>query len=69
MNYTWYKHGQKMAIAWEKKISFIVYHNDTRSYFCIAQNKHGNQSSAEIHLTVEGKLSTGFRCTGFMNTV
>ncbi|XP_039522628.1 sialic acid-binding Ig-like lectin 7 [Pimephales promelas] len=67
MNYTWYKHGQKMAIAWEKKISFIVYHNDTRSYFCIAQNKHGNQS-AEIHLTVEEESGFSQRviygCTG-----
>ncbi|XP_067291567.1 junctional adhesion molecule A-like [Pseudorasbora parva] len=55
MNYTWYKREQEMPIAWGKKISLIVTHNNTGSYFCIAENKHGNQSSAEIQLTIEGQ--------------
>ncbi|XP_048030604.1 B-cell receptor CD22-like [Megalobrama amblycephala] len=68
MTYTWYKHGQEMPIAQGKKISFIVTHNNTGSYFCIAQNKHGKQSSAEIQLTVEGERGFFYRvifgCTG-----
>ncbi|XP_056110017.1 B-cell receptor CD22-like [Rhinichthys klamathensis goyatoka] len=68
MNYTWYKRGQEMAIAWAKKISFIVTHNNTGSYFCIAQNNHGKQSSAEIQLTVEEESAFSQRviygCTG-----
>ncbi|KAK9953458.1 hypothetical protein ABG768_017447 [Culter alburnus] len=53
MNYTWYKRGQEMPVAWRKKISFIVTHNKTGLYFCIAQNIYGSQSSAEIQLTDE----------------
>ncbi|XP_067291738.1 myelin-associated glycoprotein-like [Pseudorasbora parva] len=53
--YTWYKREQEMPIAWGKKISFVVTHNNTGSYFCIAENKHGNQSSAEIQLTIKGE--------------
>ncbi|KAK2869936.1 hypothetical protein Q8A67_024328 [Cirrhinus molitorella] len=53
MNYTWYKDGQEMLIAWGKKITFILNYSNTGLYFCIAHNKHGNQSSAEIQLTAE----------------
>ncbi|KAL1248808.1 hypothetical protein QQF64_022126 [Cirrhinus molitorella] len=53
MNYTWYKRGQEMLIAREKKITFIVNNSNAGLYFCIAHNKHGNQSSAEIQLTAE----------------
>ncbi|XP_051738769.1 sialoadhesin-like isoform X2 [Ctenopharyngodon idella] len=53
MNYTWYKRGQETPIAWGKRNSFIVTNNKTGFYFCTAQNKHGNQSSAYIQLTVE----------------
>lgn len=65
MNYTWYKRGQEMSIAQGKKISLIVTHNNTGSYFCMAQNKHGKQSSAEIQLTEE-KYSQRviYGCTG-----
>ncbi|XP_067291317.1 myelin-associated glycoprotein [Pseudorasbora parva] len=67
MNYAWYKREQEMPIAWGKKISLIVTHNNTGSYFCIAQNKHGNQSSAEIQLTIEGDSEYSrviYGCTG-----
>ncbi|XP_065150683.2 B-cell receptor CD22-like [Paramisgurnus dabryanus] len=54
MTYTWYKRGQKTPLAQEKKMSFIVTHNNTGWYFCTAMNKHGNQSSEEIQLLVTG---------------
>ncbi len=57
MNYTWYKRGQEMLITQEKKIRFILNYNNTGLYFCRAQNKHGNQSSAEIPLTAEGEFT------------
>ncbi|XP_051738774.1 sialoadhesin-like isoform X3 [Ctenopharyngodon idella] len=66
-SYTWYKRGQEMKIAQGMKISFIVTHNNTGSYFCIAKNKHGNQSSAEIQLTVGGERGFSrviYGCTG-----
>ncbi|KAK9953459.1 hypothetical protein ABG768_017448 [Culter alburnus] len=53
MNYTWYKCGYETPIAQGKRISFVVTHNNTGLFFCIAQNKYGKQSSAEIQLTVE----------------
>ncbi|XP_050959966.1 vascular cell adhesion protein 1-like [Labeo rohita] len=46
MNYTWYKCGQEMLIARGKKITLILNDSNTGLYFCTAQNKHGNQSSA-----------------------
>ncbi|KAF4095969.1 hypothetical protein G5714_023572 [Onychostoma macrolepis] len=55
LNYTWYKRGKEMPIAQEKKINFILNYSNTGLYFCRAQNKHGNQSSAEIQLTAEGQ--------------
>ncbi|XP_058620677.1 sialic acid-binding Ig-like lectin 13 isoform X2 [Onychostoma macrolepis] len=55
LKYTWYKRGQEMPIAQERKINFILNYNNTGLYFCRAQNKHGNQSSAEIQLTAEGQ--------------
>ncbi|XP_058621789.1 sialic acid-binding Ig-like lectin 13 isoform X2 [Onychostoma macrolepis] len=55
LNYTWYKHGQEMLIARGNKIHFILNYNNTGLYFCRAQNKHGNQSSAELQLTAEGQ--------------
>ncbi len=58
LSYTWwYKHGQEMLIAQEKKIHFILNYNNTGLYFCTALNKHGNQSSAEIQLSVEGEFT------------
>ncbi len=57
LSYTWYKHGQDMLIAQEKKINFILNYDNTGLYFCRAQNKHGNQSSAEIQLTAEGEFT------------
>ncbi|XP_050960144.1 myelin-associated glycoprotein-like [Labeo rohita] len=53
--YTWYKHGQEMLLARGKKLTFILNNKNTGLYFCIAQNKHGNQSSPEIQLTAEGQ--------------
>ncbi len=57
LSYTWYKHGQEMLIAQEKKINFILNYDNTGLYFCRAQNKHGNQSSAEIPLKAEGEFT------------
>ncbi len=57
MNYTWYKRGHEMLKAQEKKIHFILNSNNTGLYFCTALNKHGNQSSAEIQLSVEGEFT------------
>nr|XP_055037927.1 sialic acid-binding Ig-like lectin 13 [Misgurnus anguillicaudatus] len=56
MKYTWYKRGQKTPLALEKKMSFIVTHNNTGWYFCTALNKHGNQSSEEIQLLITGSF-------------
>nr|XP_055037925.1 sialic acid-binding Ig-like lectin 7 isoform X1 [Misgurnus anguillicaudatus] len=56
MMYTWYKRGQKTPLAQEKKMSFIVTHNNTGWYFCTALNKHGNQSSEEIQLLISGSF-------------
>ncbi len=36
---------------------YILNYNNTGLYFCRAQNKHGNQSSAEIQLTAEGEFT------------
>ncbi|XP_052398373.1 myelin-associated glycoprotein-like [Carassius gibelio] len=47
LNYTWYKRGQEMPIAWEKKINLSRTHSQ-ESYFCIAQNKHGKQASKDF---------------------
>ncbi len=55
LNYTWYKHGEETPIAWGKKINLTKTQNQTGSYFCIAQNKHGKQSSEEAQRTDEGK--------------
>ncbi len=57
LSYTWYKHGQEMLKARGKKVTFILNYNNTGLYFCRAQNKHGNQSSAEIQLTAEGEFT------------
>ncbi|XP_073719688.1 B-cell receptor CD22-like [Misgurnus anguillicaudatus] len=56
MTYTWYKHEKKTPLAQEKKMSFIVTHNNAGWYFCTALNKHGNQSSEEIQLLVTGSF-------------
>uniref|UniRef100_A0A673LLV4 Si:dkeyp-28d2.4 n=1 Tax=Sinocyclocheilus rhinocerous TaxID=307959 RepID=A0A673LLV4_9TELE len=48
LNYTWYKRGPETPIAWGKKINLTRTHNQTASYFCIAQNKHGKQSSEDF---------------------
>uniref|UniRef100_A0A672LC06 Si:dkeyp-28d2.4 n=1 Tax=Sinocyclocheilus grahami TaxID=75366 RepID=A0A672LC06_SINGR len=48
LNYTWYRRGQETPIAWEKKINLTRTQNQTASYFCIAQNKHGKQSSEDV---------------------
>ncbi|XP_050953675.1 sialic acid-binding Ig-like lectin 7 isoform X2 [Labeo rohita] len=55
LSYTWYKHGQETPIAWGKKIHLTRAHYQTGSYFCIAQNIHGNQSSEMVQLTEEGQ--------------
>ncbi|XP_050960143.1 B-cell receptor CD22-like isoform X2 [Labeo rohita] len=55
MNYTWYKRGQEMLIAQDRKITFILNDKNTGLYFCRAQNKHGNQSSPEFQLTAHGQ--------------
>uniref|UniRef100_A0A673LRI4 Si:dkeyp-28d2.4 n=1 Tax=Sinocyclocheilus rhinocerous TaxID=307959 RepID=A0A673LRI4_9TELE len=55
LNYTWYKRGPETPIAWGKKINLTRTHNQTASYFCIAQNKHGKQSSEDVHKNGEKK--------------
>uniref|UniRef100_A0A672T632 Si:dkeyp-28d2.4 n=1 Tax=Sinocyclocheilus grahami TaxID=75366 RepID=A0A672T632_SINGR len=52
LNYTWYKHGEETPIAWGKKINLTGTQIQTGSYFCIAQNKHGKQSSEEYFSTL-----------------
>ncbi|XP_065151007.1 sialic acid-binding Ig-like lectin 13 [Paramisgurnus dabryanus] len=65
MTYTWYKRGQETPLAQEKKMSFIVTHNNTGWYFCTALNKHGNQSSEEIELLISGSLNAAmYGCIG-----
>ncbi|XP_056306379.1 B-cell receptor CD22 [Danio aesculapii] len=56
MTYTWYKRGENRPVAQRKHFTFIVTQNNTGWYFCTAQNKHGNQSSQEIQLTVGGSI-------------
>ncbi|KAF4095966.1 myelin-associated glycoprotein-like [Onychostoma macrolepis] len=68
LNYTWYKRGEETPIAWGKKIHLTKIQNQTGSYFCIAQNKHGKQSSEEVQLTDEGQSGFShlviYGCTG-----
>ncbi|XP_048030331.1 B-cell receptor CD22-like [Megalobrama amblycephala] len=56
MNYTWYKRGYEMPIAWGKKITFNATQKNAAWYSCTAQNQHGKQSSAEIQITDEGEF-------------
>ncbi|XP_048030603.1 B-cell receptor CD22-like isoform X2 [Megalobrama amblycephala] len=53
MSYTWYKRGYEKPIAQGKKITFSLTQKNASWYSCTAQNKHGNQSSAEIQNTHE----------------
>ncbi|XP_016099861.1 myelin-associated glycoprotein-like [Sinocyclocheilus grahami] len=68
LNYTWYRRGQETPIAWEKKINLTRTQNQTASYFCIAQNKHGKQSSEDVQLTDERQSRFShlviYGCTG-----
>ncbi|XP_043082421.1 myelin-associated glycoprotein-like isoform X1 [Puntigrus tetrazona] len=65
LNYTWYKFGVEMPIAWEKKIHLTESQHQTGSYYCIAQNKYGKQSSEEAWRTAKGPFMNMFAgCVG-----
>ncbi|XP_016345537.1 myelin-associated glycoprotein-like [Sinocyclocheilus anshuiensis] len=72
LNYTWYKHGEERPIAWGTKINLTETPIQTGSYFCIAQNKHGKQSSEEAQRTDEEQSGLShlviYGCTGGLLT-
>ncbi|KAK2869937.1 hypothetical protein Q8A67_024329 [Cirrhinus molitorella] len=60
LKYIWYKRGQDTPIACVKTINLSKTHNQTGSYFCVAQNTFGNQSSKEVQLTEEGQKELSY---------
>ncbi|XP_043082373.1 myelin-associated glycoprotein [Puntigrus tetrazona] len=68
LNYTWYKFGVEMPIAWGKKLHLTESQHQTGSYYCIAQNKYGKQSSEEARRTAERQSGRSrqviYGCTG-----
>ncbi|XP_073797597.1 uncharacterized protein [Danio rerio] len=64
MTYTFYKRGENRPVYQRKHFTFILTQNNTGWYSCTIQNKHGNQSSEEIQLTVGGSIPMIIACVG-----
>ncbi|XP_050959965.1 myelin-associated glycoprotein-like isoform X2 [Labeo rohita] len=61
LTYTWYKCGQEMPVFWGKTITITITQSNTGRYSCIAQNKHGSQSSADVQFVAKGQDGLNMR--------
>ncbi|XP_053085824.1 B-cell receptor CD22 isoform X2 [Pangasianodon hypophthalmus] len=55
--YTWYKVDESSPVGSGHNYSFTLRFNSSRWFYCVAQNKYGNQTAAAVPLTLKGGTS------------
>ncbi|XP_053085834.1 B-cell receptor CD22-like isoform X1 [Pangasianodon hypophthalmus] len=55
--YTWYKVDQSSPVGSGHNYSFTLSFSNGGTFYCVAQNKYGNQTAAAVPLTLKGGTS------------
>ncbi|XP_060754299.1 B-cell receptor CD22-like [Neoarius graeffei] len=55
--YSWYKVNESSPVGSGQSYSFTLSFNSSGWFYCVAQNKYGNQRAAAVPLTVNGSRS------------
>ncbi|MCJ8748201.1 hypothetical protein PDJAM_G00161980 [Pangasius djambal] len=53
-DYTWYKVDESSPVGSGQSYSFILRFNSSGWFYCVAQNKYGNQTAAAVPVTLNG---------------
>ncbi|XP_034155945.2 B-cell receptor CD22-like isoform X2 [Pangasianodon hypophthalmus] len=56
-DYTWYKVDESSPVGSGQSYSFTLRFNSSGWFYCVAQNKYGNQTAAAVALTLNGGTS------------
>ncbi|XP_026787651.3 B-cell receptor CD22 [Pangasianodon hypophthalmus] len=56
-NYTWYKVDESSPVGSGQSYSFTLRFSNSGTFYCVAQNKYGNQTAAAVALTLNGGTS------------
>ncbi|KAB5523682.1 hypothetical protein PHYPO_G00155340 [Pangasianodon hypophthalmus] len=56
-SYTWYKVDESSPVGFGQSYSFTLTFNSSGTFYCVAQNKYGNQTAAAVALTLNGGTS------------